>query len=235
MAFETEDPVSYPDLPFLPQSFPENQVTARFRNDSAFVNHAFFAGIGRVLNRHPTVGCAINYGSLFGISDYHLAQSHPRLTVVGYDRAPVARELNEPAFKAPNLYFRDGDFAEAAKPFTESGTVLGHCRTGTLMYPEDLTRFYRTCNGLGIGHLVIAEYVNYGEVNGHFPDFATSNRPSTLLGGHMIQHHYAYYLNKTGYRVKNVTYHPVTCHRPHASHGKVYCEILQVIEAEAGA
>lgn len=205
----------------------------RFQNDSSFVNHAYFGGIRRALEEDKGIDTVVNYGSLFGIGDFGLAKSHPHHTVVAYDRAPVAKEMNEPVFRAPNLCFRDGDFAEAVSPLLEKGkTVLGHCRTGTLMYPEDLTRFYRMCHGLGIERLVIGEYVNYGEVDGRYPDFATSNRSSTLMGGHMIQHDYAYYLRKAGYRQYKRTDHPMTCHRPAASHGKVFSEIFQVIEAE---
>ncbi len=206
---------------------------SRYRNDSCFFNDVFRRAFEEAMAADPAIRTVVNYGSLYGYIDWVMARSHPDRTFVGYDRAPVARTLNEQEFQAPNLHFRDGDFAEALRPFAgEGGTLLGHCRTGTLIYPEDLERFYRACRDLGVTHIIAAEIVNYGEADGEYPDFAHSNRSSKLLGGHMIHHDYARYLGRAGYRITRRSLNPTTCHRPYRVHGKVFYEMLEVLQAE---
>jgi hypothetical protein len=206
---------------------------SRYRNDSCFFNDVFRCAFEGALTADPTIQTVVNYGALYGYIDWLMAGAHPDKTFVGYDRAPVARTLNEEEFQAPNLHFRDGDFAEAVRPYVgDGGTLLGHCRTGTLIYPEDLELFYRTCRDLGVTHIIAAEIVNYGEADGEYPDFTRSNRSSKLLGGHMIHHDYAHYLGRAGYRTVRRSLRPTTCHRPYHVHGKVFFEIFEILQAE---
>ena len=209
---------------------------SRYRNDSCFFNDVFRCAFEEALTADPAIRTVVNYGSLYGYIDWLMAKSHTDKTFVAYDRAPVARTLNEEEFQAPNLHFRDGEFTEAVGPFLgEGGLLLGHCRTATLIYPEDLEPFYRTCRDLGVTHLIAAEIINYGETDGEYPDFARSNRRSKLLGGYMIQHDYEHYLGRAGYRLVRRSLRPTTCHRPYKVHGKVFFEIFQVIQAELDA
>jgi len=209
---------------------------SRYRNDSMFVNAAYRDAIEDAIGRSPGLKVIVNFGALFGINDYELAKAHPGLLFVAYDRAPVARHLNEQWFQSDNLTFLDGEFVDAVEPRIIPGhTLLGHCRTATLMYPEVLERFYGQCRTMGVERIVAGEFVNYSEVDGCYPDFRASNRHALLMGGHMIHHDYDHVLAGAGFTPTHRRFHPVTCHQPSDSHGKVFFAIFQVIEAQRRA
>jgi len=155
------------------------------------------------LDKQADIRTFINFGTLYPFVESTLALRYPALTVIGYDRAPLAKRLNTRAFKAKNLVFLDGPFAESVGPHLGDGAVwMGHARTTSLMFPDEVRNLYAACARLGVDGIVTAEQFNFSDTSRCFPDFARSNRPSAAIGGHMIAHDYPYYLGTAGYGLR---------------------------------
>lgn len=185
---------------------------SRLQNDCLFLTDLFVRELGPLI-AGGEAGTVVNFGSLFGWMEFDLARRHPTLNVVGYDRSPVATARNRERFRAPNLTYASGAFADAVAPFADGrGFVVTHGRTASLMYPEELRRFYADCRRLGATRIVAVEDLNFALATGRFPDFASGNRASLVMGGHVMMHDYPYYLAEAGFRLESRRHTMYTLH-----------------------
>ncbi len=175
----------------------------------------------------------INFGTLYGGLEVDLAMDFPDLMVIGYDRSPVAKKLNEKKFRQKNLRFLDGDYKDAVAPYlTDSPSFLYHSRTTVLMFPDQIVEFYKCCSDMGITRIAVIEGLTYSESTYALPSFTGSNRQTIPSGGHMMLHNYDYYLENAGYRIERKRRVPMTCHPRHTWPGKHYSFVIEVIIAE---
>jgi len=209
---------------------------SRLENDSLFMNDLLISNFEHLLTHDPDISTVINYGSMYGLGEHIFAQAHPQLSVIGYDRSPVAGRLNREAFRADNLAYLDGAFDDAARPHIRGGhSVLGHCRTCTLMYPDSLRALYAQCRGLGITYIVTVEPFTYLETKGIFPDFTRLGQSTARLGGYLLAHDYGHYLRENGYAALRRELHPMTCHFDPGKFPKPYALAMDVTVARLEA
>lgn len=179
-----------------------NSNLGRYQASVPYLNALFQEHVERILGELDDVRLVINFGSLFGFSEYALARRRPDVDVVGYDYSPVAKQLNDQVFSSPNLYYLTGSFREQVAALTDGRrSLLCHIRTGTLMSPLELTDLYDQCRELGVAAILLFEDVNFNLNRAEYPDFSRSNQKTALMGGVLMNHDYPYFLEKSGYRM----------------------------------
>ncbi len=179
-----------------------NTGKGRYQASIPYLNALFQGHVERILKELDDVRLVINFGSLFGFSEYALARRRPDVDVVGYDYSPVAKDLNDQVFSAANLSYLAGPFREQIAPLTDGRrSLLCHIRTGTLMTPLELADLYGQCRELGVAAVLVLEDVNFNLTRAEYPDFSRSSRKTMLMGGVLMNHDYPYFLEKSGYRM----------------------------------
>ena len=177
-----------------------SEHNSRMVSHSQYISDVFLDAITAEIQADPTIGTFINFGTLYPYVEVVLAKRFPRLAVIGYDRAPMAKRLNESHFRNSNLVFLDGPFRDAIAATGTQGTVLlGHARTCNLMFPDEVEALLADCRNLGIARIVGVEYFSFGSHTLEFPQWEGSNRMSILMGGHMINHDYGRYYAAAGF------------------------------------
>jgi len=182
---------------------------------------------------HGPLDLAINFGTLYGGLEADFARAHENLEVIGYDRSPVAKILNEQTFSLPNLTFLDGDFETALAPMVKGRSAyLYHSRTTILMFHDQVEKLYAACARMGIRRIAVIEGIAYSELTHKLPDFRSSNRRTIPMGGHMMLHDYAHLLEAAGYQVQSSRRVPMLSHPRHVGPGKLYSLVSEIIVAE---
>ncbi len=173
----------------------------RLQNASLFQNMDYLDRLRRLLDTHRDIRVFVNFGAMYGAVDHRVALEFPGVRVVGYDISPVAAALNRERFRADNLVYVSGDFAEVVAPLLAGQeALLGHSRTATMMGAVELAGFYRTCHQLGLARILAHEPCNWSILDWRYPDFREAG--SALMFGQMMAHDYPRYLEQAGYHVK---------------------------------
>ena len=171
-------------------------------NHSVFLNRLYVNSVEDLQGEHPDLRRVVNLGSFCGYFDHMLAESHPELSVVGFDRDEAVIELNRRHFTAPNLDFQSADLDSVLKEAVAAGaTVVTHVRTCTLMFPAGVAAFYEQCREAGVKYIVGIESTGYSWHIDGFPDPDDFDRPPVVPLGIMVDHNYPRLLHDAGYRV----------------------------------
>ena len=171
-------------------------------NHSVFLNRLYVNSVEDLQGEHPDLRRVVNLGSFCGYFDHMLAESHPELSVVGFDRDEAVIELNRRHFTAPNLDFQSADLDSVLKEAVAAGaTVVTHVRTCTLMFPAGVAAFYEQCREAGVKYIVGIESTGYSWQIDGFPDPDDFDRPPVVPLGIMVDHNYPRLLRDAGYRL----------------------------------
>ena len=169
-------------------------------NHSVFLNRLYVDSVEDLLGERPELRHVVNLGSFCGYFDHVLAESHPELSVIGFDRDEAVIDLNRHHFAAPNLDYQSEDLDTVLKEAVAAGaTVLTHVRTCTLMFPAGIAALYEQCREAGVKFIIGIESTGYSWQIDGFPDPSDLDRPPVVPLGIMIDHDYPRLLRDAGY------------------------------------
>jgi hypothetical protein len=156
----------------------------------------------------------------FGVGCAHtlamLARRYPRVRFFGIDHTRSSNQFNECVYQADNLVFLTGDaiyhLAHAdlgAKPILFHGNASGRCHPGLL------ASVYERCRILGIGHLLIAEDLDFDCLNLRYHKAGDpSHKVRISCTGHLL-HDFTSLFQAAGYLVsENSPVMPVLLRTP---------------------
>lgn len=181
-----------------------------FRTISGYTNTVMFERVEALLAQNPEIQKVVNYGTLCGEREAELAEHYPDRTFAGYDISPDATHLNQETYQRGNLLFGSDLNRLLEQLSTVSGeTLVVHCRTTDVMFPEAVRNVYRACWSHGVGYVLAAEYFSYSFLTLDYPDFATENLDTVQMGGIVVMHNYDKIFPETGYAVVANEYTPM--------------------------
>jgi len=182
----------------------EYETGSWYLNNTAFVFRAMNTRLRNVLTdgrlRH-----VVDFGVMCGRPIYDLACEHPTVQFDAWDRQHLIKSLNESAYSAPNLAFFDGEPLDFLRARVRRGeTLLYHARTGTLLYPAFLSRFYEACCRVGVSDIVLFEPCSLSRDLLRFQDYEDMAELSIARRGPMLLHNYPRLLKEAGYDVLKI-------------------------------
>lgn len=173
----------------------------RYQHGWSGLNVLYQEQIDNVLTVAPEIRSVINFGVLCGLPDYELARKHSSVHFYGIDREKRTKELNDLAFREPNLTFLAANTIEVLPDLgrKHGPSLLFHARTGTLCYPEFLRQFYRTCAESGVAYIALWENNSLSRSTLQFHDFSDMPSESIPYTQAMFIHNYEKLLGEAGY------------------------------------
>lgn len=147
------------------------------------------------------IDCVIDFGVFCGYIIRRVASKFPNVSLLGIDRNPVLRDLNEKYLALSNLRYFAGDIIESLPELVSgsSRSVLFHSRTATLVFPEFLRTLYRECYEQGVEYIAFSEPIGISHTNIQFP--VLSGGRSVVMRDQMFIHDYDTILKEAGYTV----------------------------------
>lgn len=166
------------------------------------------------LNKYKEIGTVLNFGVFCAVPDFNVALRYPGIKFIGVDREKSTKKLNEAAFKASNISFHALDMLEIIyegksevrefiKKIVDENPelMIFHARTATLIYPEALTRFYKSCAQLGVKYIGLYENMSLSRSEMKYYDFEDLPQDSIPYYSIMMIHNYKKYLQDAGYEI----------------------------------
>lgn len=170
--------------------------------------------IGSYIKKYPDIKSVLNFGVFCAVPDYNLAVKHPEISFLGVDREKSTKELNDRAFKSDNISFHALDMLDIiyeekteVKDFVlrltgeKSELMIFHARTATLIYPEALKRFYKSCARLGVKYIALYENMCLSRSEMKYFDFDDFPEDSIPYFSIMMIHNYKKFLEEAGYEI----------------------------------
>lgn len=211
---------------------PENA----FRTISGYTNRDMFARVEKLFAERPNLRKVVNYGTLCGLLEDRMAERFADKVWAGYDISETATDLNSAAFARDNLLFSsdlDGLLGELRG--IDGETILVHCRTADVMFPEALKRVYRSCRSGGVELILSAEYFSYSLALKQFPDFDSEDIDTVHLDGIVMMHNYARIMPEVGYRIISSAFGPVPLMVSASGEGMFGDQMIHYVLAEREA
>ena len=144
----------------------------------------------------------INFGVSCAFVDHELAQRFPEVSLVGVDRSPKTKELNERHFAAPNLRFVAADIREYLAEEDATESVFVHVRTATFLLPTAISEVYRAAAASGCRYVLGMEPVGWSEQLQGFYQFSDAPQDSVVVRGAFFIHNYPALLKEAGFEVR---------------------------------
>ncbi len=170
--------------------------------------------IEQYLKKYPDIKSVLNFGVFCAVPDYNLSVRHPEIKFIGVDREQSTKNLNDSAFQGDNLSFHALDMldiiyeertevrqflAETIRKNPE--LMIFHARTATLIYPEALKRFYKSCAQLGVKYISMYENMCLSRLHMKYFDFDDLPADAIPYFSIMMIHNYKKYLEDAGYEI----------------------------------
>jgi tetratricopeptide (TPR) repeat protein len=182
------------------QSF---NLYGRYQQVDAWCANVLNDHLTRILSAHP-VATAIDFGVMCGHVNAALAKSFPETSFLGIDRQQLIKQLNDTAYKLPNMSNVAADIREALARPHPGPTLLWHARTTVLCTPQFVRDLYQAAAKSGIDRIAVFEPVALSRDTLRFYDWETMP-DAVAFRGPMILHNYARYLKEAGYRLVSET------------------------------
>jgi hypothetical protein len=152
-----------------------------------------------------TVDVVVDFGSMCAQPLFEAAGRMPNTAFYACDRQPLIKELNERAYRLPNLHFRAMDIfemlAEAAK--LPGRKVLTHVRTACVLYPQLVQKLYAACRDAGIDHILLIENADLERSTLRFYEFDGLPARSIVTKHKLYLHDYQAMLADAGFEVQS--------------------------------
>ncbi len=203
-----------------------------YRTVSAHTNTVMFDALEAVLAERPGITKIINYGTLSGGREYELAGRLAH-TFWGYDVSDEATRLNRKRFVRDNLFF-SSDFESLLSDVNglPGGSVMTHCRTMDIMFPEAVRNVYRRCHAGNLDFILAAEYLGASILTLDYPDFTKESVDTVIWEGIVMVHDIPKILEEEGYRVISTEYRPIPLLVSASGEGLQPCQLIQLVLAE---
>jgi len=206
-----------------------------FMTVSAYTNTVMYRAV-EALFPEQGIGKVVNYGVSCGVREHEMASRFPEITFAGYDIAERATELNRENYRAENLLFEsDLDALLGQLQGIKGRTVLSHCRTMDIMFPEAVKNVYRACRRFGVDLILAAEYFSLSFATLNYPDFDSDPVDTAHWDGILMVHNYNKILPETGYRIVKSAFHPLPLYVSATGEGRHSAALIQVVVAERAA
>lgn len=204
-----------------------------FQAISAYTNRVMFERVENLMNEQPELRKIINYGTLCGVLEEGLARQHPDHVWAGYDISSLATEMNNDDFHHDNLVF-SSDLNGLLSDLTEmeGKSILTHCRTADVMFPEAVRNIYRSCHEHEVDLILSAEYFSYSLPTLQFPDFDNDDIDTAHMDGIVVMHNYNRLFPQTGYRILSSDFAPVPLMVSATGEGKFGDQMIHFVLAE---
>ena len=203
-----------------------------YRTVSAYTNTVMFDALEAVLAERPGITKIVNYGTLSGVREYEMAG---RLAHAfwGYDVSEEATGLNKERFVRDNLFF-SSDFESLLSDMNilPGGSIMTHCRTMDIMFPEALRNVYRRCRAMNLDFILSAEYLGASILTLDYPDFTKETADTVIWEGIVMIHDIPKILKEEGYRVISTEYRPIPLLVSVGGEGLQPCQLIQLVLAE---
>jgi hypothetical protein len=145
----------------------------------------------------------LDFGVMCAHPHAQLAREFPGTRFYGIDREAKTAEMNQRAYKEPNLEFVTGNIFDEvpARAGKAGGTLLFHARTATLLLPQVVKDLYATCANSGVEWIVLFENGSLGRHDLRF--HKQGELPADAIAYRAIQfiHDYERYLRDAGYEI----------------------------------
>lgn len=211
----------------------ESRSENAFRTVSGFTNRVMFAEVEKVLATRPGIRKVLNHGTLCGTPEAEFAGRRPDLTVAGFDISAEATRRNRERFSAPNLRFGsdlNGLLADLAGIPGE--TLMVHCRTMDVMFPEAVRRVYRAAAEAGVAGVLSAEYFAARIATFDYPDFAAAGVETLQWEGIVMIHDIPRLLAECGFRPVAESFRPVPLLVSASGEGLQPAQLIQLVLGE---
>ncbi len=173
-----------------------------YQSVSAYTNKVMYDYIERLMAQDDRLSKIINYGVSCGILEFAMAGRHPDLCFACFDISDTATELNKKNYAKDNLVF-DSDLNPLLDSVQkrEGKSLLTHCRTMDIMFPEAVKNVYRACHDHGIDLILSAEYFSMSFDTLNYPDFGENPVDTAHWDGILVIHNPDKIFTETGYRI----------------------------------
>jgi len=203
-----------------------------YRTISAYTNSVMFGCVETLFAERTELTKVVNYGTLAGVWEDHLAGRYPDKTFRGYDISEVATALNREAFQRDNLGFgSDLDALLGDLKSIPGDTLLVHCRTADVMLPAAVKAVYERCREHGVASILSAEYSGIC-LDNDFPDFAAAGTESVHWSGILMIHDYDRIFADVGYGVVSSEYRPLPLLASGGGEGLQSGQLIRLVLAE---
>ena len=165
------------------------------------------------LRKYPDIRNILNFGVFCGVPDFNVAKEFPEKKFIGVDREVKTKQLNESAFNLPNLSFEALDMIDItyddrkevkdfiAKEIRNGEMMVFHARTTTLIYPEAVKKFYKSCADLKVKYIALYENMGMSREFMKYFDFDDMPQDAIPFFSIMMIHNYKKYLEDAGYEI----------------------------------
>lgn len=203
-----------------------------YRTVSAYTNTVMFDALEALLAERPGITKIVNYGTLSGVREYELAGRLAH-TFWGYDVSEEATGLNRKRFVRDNLFF-SSDFEPLLADINglPGGSLMTHCRTMDIMFPEAVRNVYRRCHARNLDFILAAEYLGASILTLDYPDFTKESVDTVIWEGIVMVHDIPKILEEEGYRVISTEYRPIPLLVSAGGEGLQPCQLIQLVLAE---
>jgi hypothetical protein len=182
-------------------SYYESFVTRRERQhgDRLILSH-FLNWVRTVAN---DVDVMLDFGTLCAQPLYEAAVLAPHVKFIGTDRQEFIAQLNNEAYRLPNLSFDHGDIFEVMERVSKmpGRKAFVHIRTTCTLYPRFVEEIYEAAARLGFEHIYMVENAGLVRTRLEFVDFDTMTAPAVVAKHRLHIHNYRRLLADNGYRV----------------------------------
>jgi hypothetical protein len=154
----------------------------------------------------------VELGAMCGEPLFRIAQDHPGISFFGVDRQRNVKDLNDAAYRLPNLTFVADDIFAFLHDVPEAAAdaMLFHVRTAPFLYPAFLQKLYAECRAAGFRYVALLEVYTISYSQRMFRTFDEMPELAEIRGGGLIHHNYPRALANAGFRVIEQTIVPPT-------------------------
>ncbi len=204
-----------------------------YQSVGAYTNKVMYDYIERLISRDDRLSKVINYGVSCGILEFNMAGRYRNVCFAGFDIADAASELNKENYAKDNLVFgSDLNSLLDGVQEREGKSLLTHCRTMDIMFPEAVKNVYRTCNAHGIDLILSAEYFSLSFDTLNYPDFGENPVDTEHWDGILVIHNLDKIFAETGYRIIDSEFVPLPLFVSVTGEGRHSSTLIQLVLAE---
>lgn len=204
-----------------------------YQSIDAYTNKVMYDYIERLISQDRRLSKIINYGVSCGILEFAMAGRYRDLYFAGFDIADTATELNKENYARDNLVFGSelNSLLDSVQK-REGKSLLTHCRTMDIMFPEAVKNVYRTCHDHGIDLILSAEYFSLSFDTLNYPDFGENPVDTAHWDGILVIHNLEKIFAETGYRIIDKGFVPLPLFVSMTGEGRHSSTLIQLVLAE---
>ena len=204
-----------------------------YQSIGAYTNKIMYDYIERLMAQDDRLSKIINYGVSCGILEFAMAGRYPDLCFAGFDISDTATELNKKNYVKDNLVFgSDLNSLLDSVQEIEGKSLLTHCRTMDIMFPEAVKNVYRACHDHGIDLILSAEYFSLSFDTLNYPDFGENPVDTVHWDGILVIHNPEKIFSETGYRIIDRVSVPLPLFVSMTGEGRHSSTLIQLVLAE---